>query len=99
MNCYYIFLADVPPETFVSVVQSELAEGAILNANLGPSLEPVFKCSFTDVSGQSYVYDVYWFINDQSVVTHRRLEFSNIGQALLRPNDWVGNYQMNMVVR
>ncbi|CAG2202948.1 unnamed protein product [Mytilus edulis] len=91
--------ADVPPETFVSVVQSELAEGAILNANLGPSLEPVFKCSFTDVSGQSYVYDVYWFINDQSVVTHRRLEFSNIGQALLRPNDWVGNYQMNMVVK
>ncbi|CAC5415835.1 unnamed protein product [Mytilus coruscus] len=91
--------SDVPPETFVSLVQAELAEGAILNANLGPSLEPVFKCSFTEVSGQNYVYDVYWFINDQSVVTHRRLEFSNIGQALLRPNDWVGNYHMNMVVK
>ncbi|XP_052071137.1 uncharacterized protein LOC127709569 [Mytilus californianus] len=91
--------SDVPPETFVSLVQAELAEGAILNPALGPSLEPVFKCSFAEVSGQNYVYDVYWFINDQSVVTHRRLEFSNIGQALLRPNDWVGNYQINMVVK
>ncbi|XP_071129173.1 von Willebrand factor D and EGF domain-containing protein-like [Mytilus edulis] len=91
--------SNVPPETFLPVVQAELAEGATLNPNIGPSLEPVFKCSFTEVSGQTYVYDVYWFINDQSIVTHRRLEFSNIDQALLRPNDWVGNYQMNMVVK
>jgi hypothetical protein len=62
-------------------------------------LEAVFRCSFADVDGKAYSYDVYWYINEQSVVTHRRLAYNNIDQSLLRPDDWVGQYQMNMVVR
>jgi hypothetical protein len=56
-------------------------------------------CSFAEVDGQVYSYDVYWYISEQSVVTHRRLAYHNIHQSLIRPTDWVGQYQMNMVVR
>jgi hypothetical protein len=78
---------------------AELAEGVILSDQLGPRLEAVFRCSFVAVDGQAYSYDIYWYINEQSVVTHKRLAYSNIDQSLLRPADWVGQYQMNMVVR
>jgi hypothetical protein len=78
---------------------AELAEGVTLSVNIGPRLEAVFRCSFADVEGQAYSYDVYWYINEQSVITHRRLAYNNIDQSLLRPDDWVGQYQMNMVVR
>ena len=89
---------DVPPEVLTPVVMAELAEGVTLSVNIGPRLEVVFRCSFADVDGQAYSYDVYWYINEQSVVAHRRLAYNNIDQSLLRPADWVGQYQMNMVV-
>ena len=78
---------------------AELAEGITLSAPLGPRLEAVFRCSFADIDSQTYNYDVYWYINEQSVVAHKRLAYNNIDQSLLRPADWVGKYQMNMVVR
>jgi hypothetical protein len=78
---------------------AELAEGTILSVSLGPRLEAVFRCYFADVDSQAYIYDVYWYINEQSVVAHKRLAYININQSLLRPVDWVGQYQMNMVVR
>ena len=78
---------------------AELAEGIILSDWLGPRLEAVFRCYFADVDGQAYNYDVYWYINEQSVITHKRIAYSNINQSLLRPADWVGQFQMNMVVR
>jgi hypothetical protein len=81
------------------VVKAELVERVILSDQFGPRLEAVFRCSFADVDGQAYSYDVYWYINEQSVVIHRRLAYNNIDQSLLRPADWVGQYQMNMVVR
>jgi DNA topoisomerase IA len=64
---------------------AELAERKTLLAPLGPRLEAVFRCSFADVEGQAYSYDVYWYINEQSVITHRRLAYNNIDQSLLRP--------------
>jgi len=75
---------------------AELAEGIILSDWLGPRLEAVFRCDFADVA---YSYDVYWYINEQSVITHKRIAYSNINQSLLRPTDWVRKFQMNMVVR
>ena len=78
---------------------TELAEGVTLSVNIGPRLEAVFRCSFADVDGKAYSYDVYWYINEQSVVTHKGIAYNNINQSLLRPTDWVGQYQMNMVVR
>jgi hypothetical protein len=76
---------------------AELAEGVILRDWLGPRLEAVFRCSFAGVDG--YRYDIYWYINEQSVVAHKRIAYSNINESLLRPAHWVGRYQMNMVVR
>ena len=81
------------------MVKAELVEGVILSDQFGPRLEAVFRCSFADVDGQAYSYDVYWYINEQSVVIHRRFAYNNIDQSWLRPADWVGHYQMNMVVR
>ena len=81
------------------MVIAELAEGDILRIQLGPRLEAVFRCYFADVDGQAYSYDVYWYINDQSVVAHKKIAYSNITQSLLRSADWVGKFQMNMVVR
>jgi hypothetical protein len=81
------------------MAELELAEGVILSDRFGPRLEAVFRCYFTDVDGQTYSYDVRWYINDQSVVTHERIAYSNINESLLRPAHWVGRYQMNMVVR
>ena len=78
---------------------AELAKGITLSASLGPKLEAVFRCSFADIDGQAYSYDVYWYINDQSVVAPKRIAYSNIDQSLLRSVDWVGKYQMNMMVR
>ena len=78
---------------------AELAEGVILSDQFGPRLEAVFRCSFADVDDQAYSYDVYWYINEQSVVTHKAIAYNNINQSLLRPTDWVGQYQMNMMVR
>ena len=78
---------------------AELAEGVILSDWLGPRLEAVFRCYFADVDGQAYSYDVYWYINEQSVITHRRIAYSNIDQSLLRSAHWVGKFQMNMVVK
>jgi hypothetical protein len=74
---------------------AELAEGVILSDQLGPRLEVVFRCFFADVDDQAYSYDVYWCINEQSVVTHKGIAYNNINQSLLRPTDWVGQYQMN----
>ena len=56
-------------------------------------------CTFAEVDGQVYSYDVYWYISEQSVVIHMRLAYHNIHQSLTRPTDWVGQYQMNVVVR
>jgi hypothetical protein len=75
---------------------AELAEGVILRDWLGPRLEAVFRCSFAGVDG--YRYDIYWYINEQSVVAHKIIAYSNINESLLRPAHWVGRYQMNMVV-
>jgi hypothetical protein len=59
-----------------------------------PRLEAVFRCYFADVDGQAYSYDVYWYINEQSVITHKRIAYSNINQSLLRPADWVGQFRL-----
>ena len=59
---------------------AELAEWVTLNVDIGPRLEAVFRCSSVDVDGQAYSYDVYWYTNKQSVVTHKRLAYNTIDQ-------------------
>lgn len=94
-----LFTDEIPEETFSPVVQAELAEGNTSNPVLGASLEPVFRCEFEFVIDTTYAYDVYWFINNQLVIVHKRIPESNINDTLLRPEDWVNDYTMNMLVR
>lgn len=90
---------EIPEETFSPGVQAELAEGNTSNPFLGASLEPVFRCKFELIIDTTYAYDVYWFINNQLVIVHKRIPESNLNDTLLRPKDWVNDYTMNMMVR
>jgi hypothetical protein len=45
----------------------------IPNVESTPSLLPVFKCNFDDVSDGTYVYDVYWYINGNNVTSYKNI--------------------------
>ena len=82
-------------------VESVLIDGPayqIPNVESTPSLLPVFKCNFDDVSDGNYVYDVYWYINGNNVTSYKHIPFSNIGTTVLRGSDWKHSYNMNMEV-
>ncbi|VDI62118.1 Hypothetical predicted protein, partial [Mytilus galloprovincialis] len=89
--------SEVPNESFSPIVQAELAEGAILQTFLGPSLEPVFRCVFNAIMGKPYAYDIYWLIDNQSIIVNKRIPNSNINETLLRPKDWINDYKLNMM--
>ncbi|XP_076103011.1 von Willebrand factor D and EGF domain-containing protein-like isoform X2 [Mytilus galloprovincialis] len=66
------------------------------------SLATAFTCKFDEVFGDDggvFVYDVHWYINDQSVILHTGIEYSNIGNTNLTESDWIGKHRLNMVVR
>ena len=63
-----------------------------------PSLEPVFKCRFNDVSNGTYVYDVYWYINGDNVTFFKNVLFSDINETVLRGTHWTDSYHLNMEV-
>lgn len=101
LNFQYWFsfkIGEVPNESFSPIVQAELAEGAILQTFLGPSLEPVFRCVFNAIMGKPYAYDIYWLIDNQSIIVNKRIPNSNINETLLRPKDWINDYKLNMMV-
>ena len=82
-------------------VASVLIDGPayqILNLESTPSLLPVFKCNFDNVSDGNYVYDVYWYINGNNVTSYKNVPFSNIGTTVLKGSDWKHSYNMNMEV-
>ncbi|XP_052066099.1 uncharacterized protein LOC127705790 [Mytilus californianus] len=91
--------SDVPKEIFSPVVRAELTEVTIHQTSFGPSLEPVFRCAFDAIFEKSYAYDIYWLINNQSIIVHKRISYSSINDTLLRPKDWINDYKMNMMVR
>lgn len=60
-------------------------------------VEPVFKCLFDEPDGSPYWFDTYWYINTDIVkVVESQVYQSN--QSWLYPKDWVGNYDLNMMV-
>ncbi|CAG2254197.1 unnamed protein product [Mytilus edulis] len=60
------------------------------------SLRTTFKCKFEDVSNGEYVYDVYWYINDNSVTVHHNIPFHSIDTTDLLDSEWADQYNMNM---
>jgi hypothetical protein len=82
-------------------VESVLIDGPaydIPNVESTPSLLPVFRCNFDDVSDGTYAYDVYWYINRNSVTFYKNIPYSNINTTVLRGSDWTHSYNMNMEV-
>ncbi|XP_052063239.1 uncharacterized protein LOC127702954 isoform X1 [Mytilus californianus] len=88
-----------PTAEIIPHVVSTLDDGPPANPDESkiPSLVVVFQCMFDQVS--NYVYDVYWYINEYYVTEHNNKLYSSIRQTDLRPDDWVGNHYMNMIVR
>jgi hypothetical protein len=72
--------------------------GNTVSIYVPPSLLPVFKCNFDDVSDGNYVYDVYWYINGNSVTSYKNVPYSKISTTVLRGSDWRHSYNMNMEV-
>ena len=82
-------------------VESVLIEGPtyqIPNVESTQSLLPVFRCNFDDVSDGTYAYDVYWYINGNSLTAYKNIAISNIDTTVLRGSDWTHSYTMNMEV-
>ena len=70
----------------------------IPNVESTPSLLPVCKCNVNGVSDETYVYEVYWEINGNSVTSYKNIPFSNIGTIVLRGSDLKHSYNVNMEV-
>ncbi|CAC5371721.1 unnamed protein product [Mytilus coruscus] len=93
--------ANFPKEIVPVNVDAELIEGQsypipIHGNQFYPSLLPVFRCKFTEVSEGSYVYDVLWYINGVHVISHLNVPFPNINSTVLRDTDWINEFKMNM---
>ncbi|CAC5391221.1 unnamed protein product [Mytilus coruscus] len=83
-------------------VTVDLVPGPEIVQGFGPSLVTAFMCKFVEVlrdGGGTFVYDVHWFINEQSVILHTGISFSNIRSTNLNEDDWIGKHRLNMVVR
>ncbi|XP_052090373.1 von Willebrand factor D and EGF domain-containing protein-like isoform X3 [Mytilus californianus] len=96
--------SNFPKEIVPVNVDAELIEGQsypipIHGNQFYPSLLPVFRCKFTEVSEVSYVYDVLWYINGVHVISHLNLPFENINSTVLRDTDWINKFKMNMEVK
>lgn len=92
-----LYLPDIIPKSTNPSVKVSLENVRNSNMPLLKPVEPVFKCLFDEPYGGPYWYDIYWYINMDTVkVIQSQLHNSN--QSWLYPNDWVDNYDLNMVV-
>ncbi|XP_063442414.1 uncharacterized protein LOC134722722 [Mytilus trossulus] len=95
--------SNFPTDTMSVEVKAVLTEGEsfkIGNYDPTPSLIPIFKCEFEDISNGTYGYDVYWYICANEVKNSTNLLFKDIDEAVvLRETDWIGKYRMNMQIR
>ncbi|XP_021375788.1 von Willebrand factor D and EGF domain-containing protein-like [Mizuhopecten yessoensis] len=80
-----------------------------LNATSGEAFgQPViikeiqFQCNIEDSSDEdltAYVYDVQWYINDNSIVTHRNIPYANITESALRQSQWINTFTLGFLVK
>ncbi|VDI79905.1 Hypothetical predicted protein [Mytilus galloprovincialis] len=91
------------PTTRVSVaVQTELLEGSSLpipGYDPTPSLLPVFRCKFDIEPNGTYIYDIYWYINEFKITSYTNIPMKDINITLLKHTDWIDSYKMNMEVQ
>ncbi|CAC5420228.1 unnamed protein product [Mytilus coruscus] len=94
---------DFPDKSIATAeVIVDLVPGPVILPWFGYSLVTEFMCKFDEVFGDDggeFVYDVHWFINEQSVISHNDIAFTNITITNLTESDWIGKHRLNMVVR
>lgn len=90
------------PQTAVHVaVEAKLTEGSsfqIHGYNSTPSLLPVFKCNFAEGTNRTYVYDIFWYINEYKIRSYYNILMEDVNTKLLRHTDWIDSFKMNMEV-
>ncbi|XP_069130656.1 von Willebrand factor D and EGF domain-containing protein-like isoform X2 [Argopecten irradians] len=60
----------------------------------------MFRCNISsDEDLMDYVYDIQWFINDNSIVTHRNIPYTNLTQTGLHQSEWNGTYRLGFLVK
>ena len=65
-----------------------------------PSLIPVFRCKSGDMSyNSSYLFDINWYINGNLVSNKTNVTFEDLDSAVLRENEWIDTYKLNMQVK
>ncbi|CAG2226669.1 unnamed protein product [Mytilus edulis] len=99
-NSAYCF-ASFPNETAHPEVEVILVEGPVYNVpnyEPTPSLSSAFQCSFEVEQQDSFVYDIYWYINGNSVTVFKDIPNNDLRGTILKDKDWKGKYQMNMDV-
>ncbi|XP_062607103.1 uncharacterized protein LOC134268875, partial [Saccostrea cucullata] len=58
----------------------------------------VFKCLYSEPSGDPHWYDTYWYINNEEVKVVESRPYQD-NRSWLYPKDWVHRHSMNMVVK
>ncbi|XP_069130663.1 von Willebrand factor D and EGF domain-containing protein-like [Argopecten irradians] len=62
----------------------------------------VFLCKLRSEDNsdlQDYLYDVQWFINDNTITIHRNIRYANLTQAGLNQMEWSGKYVLGFQVK
>ncbi|XP_069129085.1 uncharacterized protein [Argopecten irradians] len=58
----------------------------------------VFQCNISsDEDLTDYLYDIQWFINDNSIVTHRNIPYTNLTQTGLHQSEWTDTYTLGFL--
>ncbi|VDI77544.1 Hypothetical predicted protein, partial [Mytilus galloprovincialis] len=88
------------PTTLVTVaVQAELFEGSSLpipGYDPTPSLLPIFRCKFDEQPNGTYIYDIYWYINEFEIKSYTNIPMKDMNTTLLKHTDWIDTNTMNM---
>lgn len=90
--------ASFPNATVSPLVKGVLIEGTVYNIpnyDPTPSLAAAFKCDFKETTDKSYVYDIHWYINGNSVKVIKNVQYDDIN-GFLKDYDWKDRYHMNM---
>ncbi|CAG2228915.1 unnamed protein product [Mytilus edulis] len=88
------FYPDCTKKNVTSVeVLVDLVLGPPITTYFDGSLVTAFMCKFKEVlrdGGGEFMYDVHWFINEESVILHTGISFNNISSTNLIESDWIG---------
>lgn len=79
------------------LIEGEIYDAIPLNPKT-PSLLPVFRCKFDEVSEGNYVYDIYWYINGDFIKKLINISYTQVNTTDMTYADWRNTHHLNMKV-